>query len=52
MTDSDVKEIKEKLDIIMNHLGIGKIRPADVINIKIKAKERAEKLVNQEDRRK
>lgn len=52
MTDADIKEIKEKLDVIMNHLGIGKIRPDDVVNIRIKAKERAEKLVNQEDRRK
>jgi len=52
MTELDAKEIKEKLDAIMNHLGIGKLSPAAVVDIRSKAKERAAKLVNQEDKRK
>lgn len=54
MTESerDIKEIKEKLDAIMNHLGIGKTTPAMVVDIRERAKRKAEKLGNKEDQRK
>lgn len=48
--EQDIKEIKEKLEILCNHLGIGKIRPADVIELRDRAKRKAEKLVSQKTR--
>jgi hypothetical protein len=51
MTDSDIKEIKEKLDAIITFLGIGKLKPINVIDIREKAKQKAVKLGNQANRR-
>ena len=42
--ESDIREIKAKLDLLCEHLGIGQTRPADIIDIRDKAKRMAEKL--------
>ncbi len=48
--EQDIKEIKEMLERLCNYLGIGKIRPADVIELRERAKRKAEKLVGQKER--
>ena len=48
--EQDIKDIKEKLEILCSHLGIDKRRPADVIELRDRAKRKAEKLVSQKTR--
>ena len=51
-TDIDIKDIKEKLEILLNHLGIGKTRPADVIEARLWADREVESFVSKKARRK
>jgi len=51
MEDSELRQRLDQLEKMMleikNHLGIGTVRPADVIDIRRKAKEKAAHLGNQ-----
>lgn len=49
--ERDIKEIKEKLDRIMDQLGIGKVRPVDVIEIRERAHRDVERLLQRRARR-
>jgi predicted XRE-type DNA-binding protein len=46
----ELQEIKLLVQQIAERLGIGQTRPADIIDIRLKARAKAEKLVNQKSR--
>lgn len=43
-----LKEVNEKIDKICEVLGIGKVPPAKIIDLKERAKQKAERLKSQE----
>jgi hypothetical protein len=48
--EQDLKEIKEKLELLCNHFGVGKVRPTDAREIRERAKKKANQIISKQHR--